>query len=86
MRSSRKSLLPRGAFNSFFGSSVLECLAFLVPIGPIVVPFLGLPYRILHMNPKKELLWGLRCKHQLKAGVGELKFMAALGKALGDEI
>ena len=21
--------------------------------------FLGLPYRILHMNPKKELLWGL---------------------------
>ena len=22
--------------------------------------FLGLPYRILDMNPKKELLWGLR--------------------------
>ena len=21
--------------------------------------FLGLPYRILYMNPKKELLWGL---------------------------
>ena len=21
--------------------------------------FLGLPYRILNMNPKKELLWGL---------------------------
>ena len=30
-----------------------------LPIGPRVVPFLGLPYRILHMNPKKELLWGL---------------------------
>ena len=21
--------------------------------------FLGLPYRVLNMNPKKELLWGL---------------------------
>ena len=30
-----------------------------LPIGPIVVPFLGLPYRILNMIPKKELLWGL---------------------------
>ena len=24
--------------------------------------FLGLPYRILNMNPKKELLWGLWVK------------------------
>ena len=30
-----------------------------LPIGPIVVRFWGLPYRILNMNPKKELLWGL---------------------------
>ena len=29
-----------------------------VPKGPKVVPFLGLPYRILYMNPQKELLWG----------------------------
>ena len=28
-----------------------------VPRGSIVVPFLGLPYRVLYMNPKKELLW-----------------------------
>ena len=27
--------------------------------GSIVVPFLGLPYRVLHMNHKKELLWNL---------------------------
>ena len=25
--------------------------------------FLGLPYRILYMNPKKELLWGLWVRH-----------------------
>ena len=30
-----------------------------VPIGPKVVSFLGLPYRILTVNPKKELPWGL---------------------------
>ena len=30
-----------------------------VPIGSLVVPFLGLPYRILNMNHKKELLWSL---------------------------
>ena len=25
--------------------------------------FLGLPFRILNMNPQKELLWGLRVMH-----------------------
>ena len=30
-----------------------------IPMGPTVAPFLGLPYMILNMNPKKELLWGL---------------------------
>ena len=30
-----------------------------LPIGPKVVAFMGLPYRILNMNPEKELLWGL---------------------------
>ena len=29
----------------------------MLPIGSKVVPFLGLPYRNLNMNPKKELLW-----------------------------
>ena len=33
-----------------------------LPIGSIVVPFWGLPYRILQMNPKKELLWSLWVK------------------------
>ena len=30
-----------------------------LPIGPKVVPLLGLPCRILNMSPKKELPWGL---------------------------
>ena len=30
-----------------------------LPIGPIVVPSWGEPYRILKMNPQRELLWGL---------------------------
>ena len=30
-----------------------------LPIGSLVVPFLGLPYRILNMNHKKELLRSL---------------------------
>ena len=37
------------------------------PIGPRVVPFLGLPYRILNMNPQKELLWGLWAKVSLSS-------------------
>ena len=28
-------------------------------MGSVVVPFLGRPYRVLNMNPKKELLWSL---------------------------
>ena len=28
-------------------------------MGSKVVPFLGLPCRILNLNPKKELLWSL---------------------------
>ena len=38
-----------------------------IPIGSLVVPFLGLPYSILNMNHKKELLrslWVLaRCRY-----------------------
>ena len=30
-----------------------------IPIGSSVVPFWGLPYRILNMNSEKELLRGL---------------------------
>ena len=30
-----------------------------VPTASLVVPFLGVPYRILNMNHKKELLWSL---------------------------
>ena len=30
-----------------------------LPIGPHSSSFLGLPYGILNMNPKKKLLWGL---------------------------
>ena len=30
-----------------------------LPRGSIVVPFWDIPYRILYMNPKKELLWSL---------------------------
>ena len=30
-----------------------------LPIGSLVVPFWGLPYRILNVNHKKELLRGL---------------------------
>ena len=30
-----------------------------LPTGPIGSSFLGSPYRILIMNPQKELLWGL---------------------------
>ena len=30
-----------------------------VPIGSMVVPYWGLPYRILNINHKKELLWSL---------------------------
>ena len=30
-----------------------------IPIGPIVVPFLGLPKRILNMNPPKGTTMGL---------------------------
>ena len=34
-----------------------------VPMGSIVVPFLGLPSRILNMNHKKELPWSLWVVH-----------------------
>ena len=30
---------------------------------PLSSSFLGLPYRILHINHKKELLWGLWVRH-----------------------
>ena len=30
-----------------------------LPIGSIVVPFWALPYRILNIDHKKELLWSL---------------------------
>ena len=41
-------------------------------IGPIEVPFLGLRlYRILHMNPEKELLWGLWVLCQVTAIASE---------------
>ena len=43
-----------GPFGIYIGLEVVP-----IPIGSIVVPFLGLPYRILNMNPKKELLWSL---------------------------
>ena len=40
-----------------------------LPRGSIVVPFWDyIPYRILHMNPKKELLWSLRVCHTFTPG------------------
>ena len=39
----------------------LEGRAIVLPRGPTVISsFLGLPHKILKMNPIKELLWGLR--------------------------
>ena len=52
-----------GAFRRFrtlnggFGSIGVAMMCYL-PIGQSS-SFLGLPYRILNMNPQKELLWGL---------------------------
>ena len=34
--------------------------------------FWGLPYRILTMNPKKELLWSLKGIRAYSGGLGEL--------------
>ena len=35
---------------------MLADLVWGLPIGSIVVPFLGLPYRILNMNPQKNYI------------------------------
>ena len=43
----------------FLNPSPLPIAKFLIPIGSIVVPFGELPYRIVNMSPKKELLWSL---------------------------
>ena len=40
-------------------SVVLVAVMVAVPIGSMVVPFLGLPYRIPNMNHKQELPWSL---------------------------
>ena len=46
-------------------------------IGSIVAPFWGLPYRILNMNTKKELLWSLRAgiirRHPLPNSFSQLE-------------
>ena len=39
-----------------------------LPIGSLVVPFLGFPYRILTIDHKKELLWSLFVSPTPKSG------------------
>ena len=53
------ALMTTGPLTSYcYASNGLESK--LTLLGSIVVsPFLGLPYRILNINPQKELLWSL---------------------------
>ena len=37
----------------------VQCFSLITTHRPQSSSFLGLPYRILNMNPKKELLWSL---------------------------
>ena len=55
-----------------------------LPLGSIVVPFLGLPCRILKINHKKELQWSLWVRLRTFGSCGSfgLRVSGSLGELL----
>ena len=68
---SRKLGIPKASGPKACDESRFEVLSAL-PIGhrPQTSSFLGLPYRILNMHPKKELLWGLWVGYRVRDALG----------------